>query len=151
MDNTRFNATARRLAVMLPRRGVFQRCLIALGAGLAFGASDIDAKKKRKRKKKNRALEGAPSSIVQSPPPPPPTCQESCPPTCVNCFTRTNGPLLCGDGPLAYDFQLPCSSDNDCVGGDKPYCVIQRETRATGNSEPIGDGGFGYCGSFPAC
>ena len=67
-----------------------------------------------------------------------PTCKQRCG-ACDLCMTQTDGPSLCGSVrsyPWDYTCDQPlCTSNNDCVGTDKPYCL----TRLSAYSRTTGD------------
>jgi hypothetical protein len=146
MDNNGIDRLARRLEVAQTRRASLGNGFAALSAlGFALGRTDVEAKKKHKEHHKKR------KSV-------PPTCAELCGFACEFCFVRADAPTLCGtaNGTVC----VPCSSDNDCVGGD-PYCVAQvvnRENNSDVSSFCDPDGGCdcpagakGVCTAIGAC
>ena len=63
-------------------------------------------------------------------PPSPPTCAQTCG-SCFLCFHRADASPVCSRaiGNVTYSCDHPsfpaCSSDNDCIGTGRPYCVKQ--------------------------
>ena len=145
MDDSRFDALARRLSDARPRRpllGAGLTALAALGTGLTW-SSEADAKKKKKKKKKK--------SGSTTPPPttrPPvtclngqPLCDGKCCPTgqsCNNGACRCNGSnkINCGDrccnslteichvseGGVTTCQEGVCQANNACAGGGFSFC-----------------------------
>jgi hypothetical protein len=159
MDRTRFDTLVRHLEVRQPRRVSVGRGLAALvSLGVVMSGSEVEAKKGKKKKKKNRCPILPPPPTCP-PPPAPPTCAQVCPTTCENavgaddpffCFTRGDGPLLCGTG-AEPDCAISCTSDNDCVGTDKPYCITGYQIMTTGQQSDICGGPGAFCTRITAC
>ena len=148
MDTDRFN---RLETTLFLRRRLFGTLPIA---ALILGSMTPRAEAKGKQRNRKRRQHDAqpecpecatcPDDVTCPPPPPPaPTCAEVCG-SCTLCFYRGNDSLLCGAGTRFIagcdDPTSACSSDNDCVGSDRPYCLTHIQPR--GSTER-----FDICGS----
>jgi hypothetical protein len=148
IDRT-FADVARRAAATVSRRGSLAALGAAALAGGLGGPTPAGAKKKCKKKKKR-----CPD------PPPPPACADVCPETCdpngdptpdpIFCFERADGPPLCATGGDP-DCTQTCSSDTDCVGTDRPYCVTGYEIMTTGQQSDVCGQPGAHCTSLTAC
>jgi hypothetical protein len=121
MDAERIDILARSLIAAGSRRAALAA---VLGGSLGLlGLADTAAKKKGKGKNKKKK--------------PGQACAASCNTTCSTCYTRSAGGTLCG-GIGAADCNIPCTSDNDCIGTIHPFCTKSFTVRATGKTSTWG-------------
>lgn len=146
MDVARIDTLARALDARSRRRVLGSLSGVVVGAfGSVMASSQASAKKKGNKKHdgkngKNTACPicpespVCPDSAVCPEPPPAPTCAQACG-LCILCYTRAADSHLCSfDTRFITDCENPsssCSSDNDCVGTDRPYCVTHVQARGS--------------------
>jgi hypothetical protein len=160
MNDRALDAFARQAAGAISRRG----SLLTLG-GAALAASlarpGLISAKKHKKKRKKQECPAPPPPPTCPQPPAPPTCGQVCPITCDHpdpvtfdepfyCFTRQDGPLLCGTGGDP-DCATSCSSDNDCIETERPYCVTDYTIMDSGQFSTICGGPGAHCTRITAC
>ena len=107
---------ARQADALLSRRTTVLS--VGLGMLVALGTKLDEAlaknKKKRRRRKRRRRQRRRRKNAPQ-------TCAEQCAAEFVACFARAADSTLCGD--TAESLCTPCTSDQDCVGDEFPYCL----------------------------
>jgi hypothetical protein len=103
------------------------------GVALAVMASTrrpprVAAKKRHKKKAQDTTGRECPTCQTCPAPPTVATCADLCG-TCTFCFTQADGPHLCGRY-VGYSWEYDCepdspncTSNNDCVGTTRPYCL----------------------------
>jgi hypothetical protein len=110
------------------RRRVLDSLVAGVAASLFAFSPLTGAKKKHKHHKKRKK--------------PPLTCQEHCP-NSTACFHRAaGGPPLCGHG-FGVGGCTACSSDQACVGLQRPYCITSFTETADNDTFE-----FSHCGDF---
>jgi hypothetical protein len=150
------DAVVRRATNTISRRW----SLMALsGAALGVGLARPIATEGKKKCKKKKCPDPTPPPTCPEPPQPP-TCAEVCPTTCdplndptpdpIFCFTREDGPLLCATGGDP-DCSQTCTSDTDCVGTDRPYCVTGYQIMTTGQQSDVCGQAGAHCTRMTAC
>ena len=90
-----------------------------------------------------------PDDVVCPPPPPPaPACAEVCG-SCTLCYHRGIDTLLCSSDTRFIagcdDPASACTSDNDCLGTDRPYCITHIQPRGSTERFDICGTPGGHC------
>jgi hypothetical protein len=132
-----------------PRRTALRAMGVLGVAGLVsrLGVSSGEAKSKKKGgKRKNRAK----TSPACPTTPVPETCPGTCNSGCAQCFTRLGASPLCGHS-AAPDCARGCSSDRDCVGSNRPYCVTHYYRRADEQTSNVCPSPGGWCTTVVDC
>lgn len=113
-------AFARQAEAILDRRRTLQGFALGTAAAAAAGLDDALAKNKNKNKKKKRRKRRRRKDRKRNKTSAP-SCAEQCPEGFDRCFERAGDSTLCADA--LFTQCIPCSSDQDCLGSDVPYCV----------------------------
>jgi hypothetical protein len=136
-----------------PRRTALRAMGVLGVASLAsrLGVSSGEAKSKRKQggKRKNRA-KTTPACPTCPTNPAPETCPGTCNSGCAQCFTRLSASPLCGHSATP-DCGKGCTSDRDCVGSNRPYCVTHYYQRADEQTSNICPSPGGWCTAVVNC
>jgi hypothetical protein len=146
----------RRVVGSLSRAALLLSPLATLSHANAKTTYQHAAHARKKRKKHPQTCPECPVCLSPPlsppvPPPPPPLvdCNALCP-GCAFCHIRAEGVPLCSNGS-GSDCK-PCTSDQDCLGTSRPYCVSKMIVRINGRilDECGGHPGL-VCASVPAC
>jgi hypothetical protein len=155
MDAHRFDTLFRSLTSAGSRRHVFGPLSgVAFGVlGSVLAAPRAEARKRHKKRngaKKSRGKDCPPCETC-SEPPPAPTCTQTCG-NCPTCFTQAAGTLLCADTSFLVECDRPCTSDNQCLATDRPYCLLHFQARGSTENFLLCEEPGGHCGAiFDPC
>jgi hypothetical protein len=137
-----------------PRRVAVQAigalALASLIGRLSPGSGAARNKKKPGGKKKDR------DTCVTTPcptcpaDPAPATCPGTCDSRCAQCFLRPGASPLCGHGATP-NCALGCSSDTDCVGTNRPYCLTHVYRSSDAQTSNVCPAPGGWCSAVVGC
>jgi hypothetical protein len=136
MDASRFDMLARAVDTRSRRRVLGSVSGVALGAVASVSTLPQAEAKKRRKKGKNKKPDGnrdtaCPTCETCPEPSAALLCAQACGASCGLCLQRDEGSPVCSQdsGDVVKGCNDPaspsCSSDNDCIGTGRPYCVTQ--------------------------
>jgi hypothetical protein len=135
-----------------PRRTALRAMGVLGVAGLVsrLGVSSGEAKSKKKGGKRKNRAKTSPACPTCPTSPAPATCPGTCNSGCAQCFLRLGASALCGQSATP-NCGMGCSSDSDCVGSDRPYCVTHDYRRTDAQTSNVCPSPGGWCTAVVDC
>jgi hypothetical protein len=137
---------------MTPARAALRAMGVLGVAGLVsrLGVSSGEAKSKKKGGKRKNRAKTSPACPTCPTSPAPATCPGTCNSGCAQCFLRLGASALCGQSATP-NCGMGCSSDSDCVGSDRPYCVTHDYRRTDAQTSNVCPSPGGWCTAVVDC